>query len=200
MISDFLLSFGQLNLASLSSKKRKKIVEKCSFLETRAVEVFKYGKNNDEYWNWAKLHKQVVIKPLPIAKALYPKYLLLFLFDNTTSYSAYVKNALQVQEINKDVEHKQTQLYNAWFKRGEIWVEQSIKYNEVNGQCILKRIQKVLEKRNLKLSRKLNLKCLRPKCFNYQVTAKYKICIKKYKYKLCKILKQHNRIATCTKN
>ena len=71
MTSDFLLPFGRLNLASLSSKKRKEVVEKCDLLETGAVEVFKYGKNNDRYWDGAKLHKQVVSKALLIAKALY---------------------------------------------------------------------------------------------------------------------------------
>ena len=49
MISDFLLPFSRLNLVSLSSKKRKEIAEKYSLLETEAVEVFEYGKNNDGY-------------------------------------------------------------------------------------------------------------------------------------------------------
>ena len=49
MTSDFLLLFGQLNLAFLSSKKRKEVVERGGFLETEAVEVFEYGKNNNGY-------------------------------------------------------------------------------------------------------------------------------------------------------
>ena len=57
MISNFLFPFSQLNLASLSSKKKKKVVEKCSFLKMEIVEVFKYEKNNDRYWDRAKLHK-----------------------------------------------------------------------------------------------------------------------------------------------
>ena len=51
MISDFLLPFGQLNLASLSFQKRKEVVEKCGLLETKAVEVFEYEKNNNGYWD-----------------------------------------------------------------------------------------------------------------------------------------------------
>ncbi len=51
MTSNFLLPFGQLNLAFLSSKKRKKVGEKCGLLKTEVVEVLKYGKNNDGYWD-----------------------------------------------------------------------------------------------------------------------------------------------------
>ena len=94
MTPDFLLFFGQLNLASLSSEKRKKVVKKCGLLETEAVEVFKYRKNNDGYWNGAKLHKQVVNKALLIAKVLYPGHSLLFLFDNAISHSVYAKDVL----------------------------------------------------------------------------------------------------------
>lgn len=49
IISDFLLLFGRLNLASLSSEKRKEVMEKCGLLETKAVGVFKYGKSNERY-------------------------------------------------------------------------------------------------------------------------------------------------------
>ena len=106
MTSDFLLPFDRLNLAFLYSEKKKKVEEKCSLLETEAIEMFEYRKNNDGYWDEAKLHKQVVSKALPIAEAFYPKYSLLFLFDNTTSHSVYTKNAFQVQEMNKDVGEK----------------------------------------------------------------------------------------------
>ena len=70
MTSDFLHSFGR---------------------ETEAVEVFEYGKNNNRYWDGAKLHKQVVSKALPIAKVLYPRYSLLFLFNNATNHLFYAK-------------------------------------------------------------------------------------------------------------
>lgn len=94
MTFDFLFLFGWLNLASLSSKKRKEIVKKCDLLETEVVKVFEYGKNNDRYWDRAKLYKQVVNKALPIVKTLYFEYSLLFLFENTTSDLIYTKDAL----------------------------------------------------------------------------------------------------------
>ena len=101
MVSEFILPFGRLNLASLTPEKMQEVMEKTSLMHTEAVEVFEYGKNNDGYWDGAKLHQQVVNKALPIAEALYPGYSLLFLFDNVTSYLVYAKNALQVKDMNK---------------------------------------------------------------------------------------------------
>lgn len=51
-------------------------------------------------------------KALPIVKALYPGYSLLFLFDNATSYSVYANNALYIGELNKSSGSKQTWLRN----------------------------------------------------------------------------------------
>lgn len=57
MSSNFLLLFGWFNLAFLFFKKRKKVMEKCDLLEIKSVKVFKYGKNNNGYWDRTKLHK-----------------------------------------------------------------------------------------------------------------------------------------------
>lgn len=62
-------------------------------------------------------------------------------------------------------------------------------YNKVNGQYILKKIKKILEKGNLYLSKRLNLEYLKPKFFNCQIAIECKICLKRYKYELCKILR-----------
>ena len=162
--------------------------------------MFKYGKNNDGYWNGAKLHKQIVNKALPIAEALYPGYSLLFLFDNATSHSIYAKDALQVQEMNKDIRDKQAQLRNDCFEKGEVWIEQPTNYNEVSNQCILKKIQRILEEWNLWPSGRLNLEYPKLKCFNCQVIAEYKICVKEHKCELCKIPRQNDGTSTYTKN
>ncbi len=45
-------------------------------------------------------------------------------------------------------------------------------------QWTQKRIQKVLEEKRLGLAKKLNLSCPKPKCFNCQVAADYKIRVK----------------------
>ena len=51
--------------------------------------------------------------------------------------------------MNKGVGGKQAQLRNGWFERGEVWIKQSMNYNKINGYYIPKRIQRVLEERNL---------------------------------------------------
>ena len=93
MISKFILPYGRLNLASLTFEERETIQE-TGLLEEEAVEIFEYRKNNDGYWDKAKLYQQVVSKALPIAEALYPRYSLLFLFINATSHSVYAKYVL----------------------------------------------------------------------------------------------------------
>lgn len=94
MVSEFILLFGRLNLASLAPEKREEVFSRTGLIYTEAVEIFEYEKNNDGYWDRAKLHQQVVNKALPITEALYSGYSLLFLFDNTTSHSVYAKDAL----------------------------------------------------------------------------------------------------------
>lgn len=79
------------------------------------VKIFEYRKNNDKYWNKAKLYKQVVKKALLIAKALYLGYSLCLLFDNVISYFVYVKNALHVKDMNKKVSQKHHILHNEWY-------------------------------------------------------------------------------------
>ena len=87
-------------------------------MHTESVEIFEYGKNNNRYWDEAKLYQQVVNKTLPIVEVLYLGYSLLFLFDNYTSYSVYAKDALQVKDINKGIGGQQPRLRSGWFNYG----------------------------------------------------------------------------------
>lgn len=103
MVSDFLFSFGRLNLSSLSEGKKKEVIDKTRLSVTETVELFKYKKTNEGYWDGFKLHKQVVNKALPIAEALYPGYSLLFLFDNVTSHSIYAQNTLRTIQMYKEI-------------------------------------------------------------------------------------------------
>lgn len=112
MVSEFVLPFGRLNLSSLSQEKRDEIVSRTGMTLTEAIEIFKYGKNHEGYWDGAKLYQQVVTKALPIAEALYPGYSLLFLFDNATSHSVYARDALCTQDMNKGPGGNQPQLRN----------------------------------------------------------------------------------------
>ena len=62
----------------------------------------------------------MVNKALAIAKALYPSYSLLILFDNTTSYFVYADNALHTRNMNKVSDGKQPLLQNKWFEKDKI--------------------------------------------------------------------------------
>ena len=57
MVSKFILPYRRLNLASLISEKREEVIQQTRLTTTKAVEIFEYGKNNDGYWDGAKLHK-----------------------------------------------------------------------------------------------------------------------------------------------
>lgn len=92
-------------------------MDKTGLTILEAVELFEYRKNNERYWDGAKLHKQVVSKALPITKVLYPDYLLLFLFENATSYSVYANNALRIKEVNKNSSSKQAWLRNGGYEK-----------------------------------------------------------------------------------
>ena len=107
MTYKFFFLYGWLNLFSFSPKKGEEINEGTRLVETKALEIFEYGKNNDGYWDEAKLYNQVVTKALLIVQALYPRYSPLFLFDNTTSHSVNFKDILYVKGINKSPRGKQ---------------------------------------------------------------------------------------------
>lgn len=47
--------FRRLNLLSLSLKNRQMIIEKPGLTYTKVVKLFKYGKNNNRYYNRVKL-------------------------------------------------------------------------------------------------------------------------------------------------
>lgn len=46
---------------------------------------------------------QVINKALPITQTFYPGYSVLFFLNNATNYFIYIKNTLQVKDINKGV-------------------------------------------------------------------------------------------------
>ncbi len=82
------------------------MIQQIGLKTTEDVKIFEYGKNNDEYWDRAKLYKEVIEKALPIAKAFYLGYSLCFLLDNITNHSIYAKDVLQIKDMNKTVGRK----------------------------------------------------------------------------------------------
>ena len=93
-----------------------------------------YGKNNNRYWDGAKLYQQVINKTLPITKVLYPGYSLLFYFDNAINHSIYTKDILQVKDIKKGIGGQKPQLRNRWFNHDNNQINQLINFQKINGQ------------------------------------------------------------------
>ena len=56
-----------------------------------------------------------------------------------------------------------------------------------------------IRKKGFWLQKGLNLKYWKPKCFNYEVAANCKICVKRHKYETCKAYKQCSSI-NCSKS
>lgn len=87
-------SFSWFNLFFFILEKNEQIKKEIKLVKIKAIKIFKYRKNNDRYWNEAKLYNQVVNKTLSIAQIFYSGYSLFFLFNNTICHFIYFKNAL----------------------------------------------------------------------------------------------------------
>ena len=138
-------------------------------------------------------------KALPIAEALYLDYSLLLLFDNATSHSVYTKDAFQAKDIKKRSRGKQLILRDGWFDRDGVWIIHPMNFQQENGQWIQKKIQKVLEKRQIWPIGGQKLSCPKPKCFNCQIVADCEICVKGHKCDNCKNPKDYSS-TNCFKN
>ena len=91
MVSDFLLTWKRLNLFYLQLYKQKALI--ASGISEEAAKIFKYGQENG-YWNKAKVVNQIWEKALPIAQALYPRYQIIFMFNNAKSHAVFAKDAV----------------------------------------------------------------------------------------------------------
>ena len=114
MISDFLLPWSWLNLSSLLLQQQKDLVN--SDIPLEAATYFEYSKMEERYWTEEHLLNQIKFKALPIAKALYLGYKLLFMFDNTTNHTIYTKDVLQVAHMNKRPGGEQFFFRPGWYK------------------------------------------------------------------------------------
>ena len=118
---------------TLSKAKKKEVIDKTRLSVTEAVELFEYEKTNKGYWDGPKLHNQVVNKALPIAEALYPGYSFLFLFDNATSHSVYVQNALRTAQMNKRIRGQQPWLRNRWYEKDGVRIIEPMSFQKEDG-------------------------------------------------------------------
>ena len=201
MVSDFLLPWSQLNLLPLSSEKQDELVSLGVPLE--AVTYFEYRKMEERYWTGEHLLNQIQKKSLPIGEALYPRYSLLFMFDNATSHSIYAKDALQVANMNKRSGSQQAFLRPGWYitPDGEVIAQQmcELHIHPTTSQSfqVQKGIQAVLLERGLWPSKGVRLECEKPKCATCQSFSICNVCIKGRKCDSCKEVKDHS--GHCTK-
>ena len=91
----------------------------------------------------------MINKALPIAKAFYPGYSLFYLFDNATSHSIYVKDVLQIKDMNKRCGRKQSVLRNGWFDQGNDCIAQPMNFLNDKNQWMQKGIQIDFEEKRL---------------------------------------------------
>lgn len=111
MAFNFLFSYDQLNLAFFTFKEKNAIYQ-TKLLKEKVIKIFQYLKNNDRYQDGAKLYQQMVHKALSITKTLYLEYSFPYLFDNVINNSIFVKDILQVKDINKEYKRNQAILCN----------------------------------------------------------------------------------------
>ncbi len=112
MVSDSFLPQSRLNLLSLPNHQQEKLVNSGVALEAEIY--FEYGRMEQSYQTGENLLDQIINKAIPIAESLYLGWGLLFMLDNTTSHSIYVKDALQVAQMNKGTGGQQLFLRAGW--------------------------------------------------------------------------------------
>jgi hypothetical protein len=189
-----------LNLLSLPKEKQNELV--ASGLSLEAVEYFEYNQENG-HWDSHRLLEQIEKKALPIAKALYPGYQFVFLFDNATSHSVYADNALRVAKMNKGEGGQQPILRDGWYKDGDTLIRQEMFYTEtdpVTGivRKVPKGIQRVLEERKLWPTEGLNLECPTPRCESCSGSANCRNCTKGTRCDTCRATIVHSGQYKCT--
>ena len=200
IVSEFLLPWSRLNLLSLPKERQDELV--ASGLSLEAVEYFEYSQESG-YWDSRRLIEQIEKKALPIAKALYPGYQFVFLFDNATSHSVFADDALRVAKMNKGEGGKQPLLRDGWYKEGDTIIRQEmfyIKSDPATGivEKIPKGIQRVLEERRVWPAEGLNLECPAPRCEPCSELANCTNCIRGKRCDTCKAVIVHSGQYKCT--
>ncbi len=80
--------------------------------------------------------------------------------------------------MNKGPGGQHVQLCNRWYMRNSVQINQSMSYLDEQGKIVQKKIQRILEERNLWPTRVLKLKSTKPKCFNCHMVSECKICVR----------------------
>ncbi|CAB4433982.1 unnamed protein product [Rhizophagus irregularis] len=91
MISEFLIEQLKLNAQT---------IENYPNIPQKAHVYLIPSKNQEGYWTMNHLLEQVKSKAIPIFEALFPTYIAVFAFDNSSNYAAFLPDALIVSKMN----------------------------------------------------------------------------------------------------
>ncbi len=100
--------------------------------------------------------------------------------------------------MNKGIREKKVGLHNWWYYQDGLQKVQPMNFQDTDSSWTQKGVQRVSKKRKLWSTKGLNLECPKPKCFNCQVAADCKTCVKGHKCDLCKASRQHSSLI-CSK-
>ena len=75
----------------------------------------KPGKNQEDYWIAEHFLEQIKCKAIPIFETLYPNYVVVFAFDNSSNHAAFRKDALVASRINLNPNDKQPIMHDTYF-------------------------------------------------------------------------------------
>ncbi|GBB86520.1 hypothetical protein RclHR1_12950001 [Rhizophagus clarus] len=94
MVSEFIIeAYGRLRLDAQAIENYPNIPhEACVYLIP--------GKNQEGYWTMNHLLEQVKLKAIPIFEALFPTYIAIFAFDNSSNHAVFLPDALIASKKN----------------------------------------------------------------------------------------------------
>ncbi|CAG8841257.1 18201_t:CDS:1, partial [Racocetra persica] len=120
------------------------------------------GKNGDGWWKSEDLINQIINHAIPIFKACFLGYQVLFTFDNATSHAIFSPDALVANYVNLGPARKQEKLRSTSYFREEIRYDQDMIFSsdyripELYREA--KRLREVLRERGLWPEKGLKLK------------------------------------------
>ncbi len=100
MVSKFLSKeCGRLKLNAQQSQEN-------SFISKEACIYLQPGKNWEDFWISEHLIEQVKTKAIPIFEVLFPNYIILFAFDNSSNHAAFKSDILIASRMNLKLREK----------------------------------------------------------------------------------------------
>src|SRR6266542_4549199 len=94
MVSEFLIKVDRCLKLKLTD------IEQYSIILAEAHEYLEPGKDHEDYWTAENILEQIKTKAIPIFEILYPNYISVFAFDNSSNHAIFAKDALVAKQMN----------------------------------------------------------------------------------------------------